>query len=1541
MTTHSDSRISPEIATSALSSIVDVIIPVYRGLEETRCCLESVLAFPQQTPCEIVVINDCSPESELTAFLRQRAEIGDFTLLENPLNTGFVNAVNRGMVLHQERDVVLLNSDTEVHGNWLDRLRRCAYSDSMVGTVTPFSNNATICSYPRFLQYNSMSLDWPLSTLDNKFSEVNHGLSVEIPTAVGFCMYITRHCLNQVGYFSALDFKEGYGEENDYSMRALDFGFKHLLCADVFVYHKGSVSFGEEAEQLCAIAQEKLKKIHPNYFALVNDFCHRDPARILRRRIDIARLIGSTRRRMLIITHDLGGGTEKHVQELAGVLEQEYEILILRPNGLRMVCLSWSRSGEEYTVYFFLPYDYQLLLKFLKNIGIIIIHIHHIIGLNQQILQLIHDLDVFHYFTLHDYYPICPQYTLTLKNGNYCGEPDVSGCTVCLAERPAPYGLDILSWRSFFNDLLVKAAKVIVPSEDMLRRMKQYIPDANYVYLAHHKSFSPLQNTDIHLGGTELKVLVLGKLSLPKGLKVLEACAMDAKLRKLPLCFRVIGTAEEHVMTEPDIPLSFYGSYSDKDLLSLIDRERGDLIFFPALWPESYSYTLSYAMYTGLPIVAPHLGAFSERLVQYPMAWLMDWNSSAKCWNDLFMSFHNSQQMVGDLGIQVPSVNENYFEAYNRLLAETKPDVLEDHGPKKLLIDIPKFNFYKKDDYYGKHYIDCLNRLELIDIIQNLGLNQESEKLTSEEFIKSISFMKEELVLRNKEIIDMKLDHQERLKYLVDEIEGMQIENKLLHEEINRLNEKNRQMNAEGKELKDEIISLHDTITEIYASTSWRVTVPLRSMKKMMTGVKQKKDNQSINEMSRILLAADKNKDFLLSSSTELDKSIFDRLAMMVLNLFLASGQRLKLPFSSTPKVSIILVLYNRAPLTFACLSSIKAFTDEQLIEIVIVDNASTDDTQNLLERLEAVKIIRNSDNLGFLHACNQAGKIAKGEMLLFLNNDAQLLPGTLANALATLENSSKIGAVGGKIVLLDGSLQEAGNIVWKDGSCSGYGRGDNPLESIYMFQRAVDYCSGAFLLTKRKYFDDLGGFDIDFAPAYYEETDYCFRLQERGLATVYDPNAVILHYEFGSAVSPQQGIKQQKANQNIFKEKHKNVLVNHYDNSLDPILFARQVGKPKLRVLFVDDRVPHKGLGQGFPRANLILSLMVEFGLFVTLYPLRFPSEEWERVYSDIPRTVEVMVNHGLDRFNKFLNERKDYYDLLFISRPHNMQLIQEIRKEQPDCFKGMKIIYDAEAVFATREILYKEVLGQSISDKDKRRLIYDELKLAKYTNAVITVSEIERNYFREFGFKETCVLGHAMMVTPTPNEYIQRHHILFVGAMPNDVSPNTDSIIWFVEKVFPYVREILGEEVVLQVVGLNSSMRVATLECGSVKILGYVDDLFSIYNESRLFIAPTRFAGGIPFKAHEAAAHGVPMVVSTLIASQLNWESDKDLLVASTDDPKAFAHQLVRLYSDAILWNTIRNNALRRIQSECAPQAFRQTLKTLIQNTTQVFDS
>jgi GT2 family glycosyltransferase len=270
--------------------VIDVVIPVYKGLAQTRRCFESVLASRQATPFEVLAVDDASPDPGIARYLDALAAEGRITLLRNTVNAGFVRSVNRGMSEHPDRDVVLLNSDTEVANDWLDRLHACAHGAADVATVTPFSNNATICSYP----FEGWAGEIPgmlgLAALDRIFAGANARRTVDLPTAVGFCMYIRRDALDALGLFDAERFGRGYGEENDFCMRVLKSGRRNLLAGDVFVFHEGSVSFSEDRFALMQAAGKALVEVHPDYPAKVHEFLVADPANELRIAVDKARL---------------------------------------------------------------------------------------------------------------------------------------------------------------------------------------------------------------------------------------------------------------------------------------------------------------------------------------------------------------------------------------------------------------------------------------------------------------------------------------------------------------------------------------------------------------------------------------------------------------------------------------------------------------------------------------------------------------------------------------------------------------------------------------------------------------------------------------------------------------------------------------------------------------------------------------------------------------------------------------------------------------------------------------------------------------------------------------------------------------------------------------------------------------------------------------------------------------------------------------------------------------------------------------------------
>ncbi len=616
---------------------VDVVVPVYRGLDETRRCIESVLRYPQATPYRLLVLNDGSPEPELSAWLVAEAERGRFTLLHNEQNLGFVATVNRGMEQSETSDVVLLNSDTEVAHNWLDRLVNAAYRADNIATVTPFSNNATICSYPRFCEDNRLPEGYDVASLDSEFSAAHPGVIVDIPTGVGFCMYIRRAALSEVGLFSVERFGKGYGEENDFCFRARNQGWRNVLSADTFVYHSGGVSFADTQNPRKAQALQTLRTLYPDYESVVHRHILQDPARALRAAIETRRLQKDPRPVVLSISHSLGGGTHKHVLELAQHLTTQATFLTLLPKSDGRVVLRWLQEGSSLELYFQLDREYGALLDWLRMVGLSRVHIHHTLGVPPVLWGLARDLQVPLDFTAHDFYSFCPQVSLTASDHRYCGEPDEDGCNRCLQVLPAPGGGDIQSWRQGYTTLLRHAERVFCPSEDTAARLRERFPMARVVVAPHSDHFDEAQGQTRVLpppvvspvpidAARPLRVAILGALSPVKGADLLEQVALISQKAGAPIAFHLLGRAYRDLAGPPSAALTVHGPYKDEELPSLLAWLKPDIVWFPATWPETYSYTLSACLLAGLPVVAPNLGAFAERLAGRAWSVVLPWD---------------------------------------------------------------------------------------------------------------------------------------------------------------------------------------------------------------------------------------------------------------------------------------------------------------------------------------------------------------------------------------------------------------------------------------------------------------------------------------------------------------------------------------------------------------------------------------------------------------------------------------------------------------------------------------------------------------------------------------------------------------------------------------------------------------------------------------------------------------------------------------------------------------------------------------------------
>jgi GT2 family glycosyltransferase len=714
------------------------------------------------------------------------------------------------------------------------------------------------------------------------------------------------------------------------------------------------------------------------------------------------------------------------------------------------------------------------------------------------------------------------------------------------------------------------------------------------------------------------------------------------------------------------------------------------------------------------------------------------------------------------------------------------------------------------------------------------------------------------------------------------------------------------------------IRELETRLTAIYAMWSWRLMGPFRRVARLLDQALVFPAKQKVHfwrygtELTRP--GADSFGE--LPPEQELPgveltadaKLRYREEATNNLRQFLDSGATLTIPRTEQPLVSILLVLYNQAPLTLLCIESILKFAPAPY-ELVIVNNASADESGELLDRLVNVTLLNNDNNEGFVKAVNKGVEQCRGRYLLLLNNDAMLHLYAIESAIRTLETTADAGAVGGRILLLDGSLQEAGSMIFSDGSCLG------------------DYCSGAFLLCQTTLFRELGGFDLDYAPAYYEDSDFCVRLQERGLKVIYDPAAVITHYEFASSGGQHKASQLQDKHRQVLLRKHPGYLAGQADSGTLPLLCRTANRQPNL--LVIDDRVPHAGLGSGYPRCREMLTVLAGAGFNVSLYPLQFPHESWADTYATLPGNIEVLLEHGTAQLSAFLNRRRGFYQTVLVSRIHNMRALNELLAAQPDLLDGVSIIYDAEAITAPRDIMQRELRGETVPARERYELVEQEIAAARTASQVVAVSDQEAALYAEHGFHHTVVLGHCLQPTAGTKPFAERRGLLFVGALHDEDSPNVDSLHWFIGAVWPLLKSV-HPNLELHVVGDNRALSLTQLQGPGIRFHGRLDDIGPLYDNARVFIAPTRFAAGIPHKVHEAAAHGVPCVTTRLLARQLSWESGTQLMAG--DSPREFADLCLTLLDDQTAWEATRSAALKAVTRECSPERFRKVLLDLL---------
>ena len=614
------------------------------------------------------------------------------------------------------------------------------------------------------------------------------------------------------------------------------------------------------------------------------------------------------------------------------------------------------------------------------------------------------------------------------------------------------------------------------------------------------------------------------------------------------------------------------------------------------------------------------------------------------------------------------------------------------------------------------------------------------------------------------------------------------------------------------------------------------------------------------------------------------------------------------------PMVSIVIPCYNQVHYTYACLQSILEFTKDVTYEVIIADDVSTDATAELGRYAEGLVICRNETNQGFLRNCNQAAKAARGKYIMFLNNDTKVTEGWLSSLVNLIESDSTIGMVGSKLVYPDGRLQEAGGIIWSDGSGWNYGRLDDPDKAEYNYVKDVDYISGAAILLSTALWKQIGGFDQRFAPAYCEDSDLAFEVRKAGYRVVYQPLSKVIHFEGVSNGTDVNGTglkRYQVENSEKLKEKWAEEFKKQCVNTGNPNPFrARERSQGKKIILVVDHYVPTFDRDAGSKTTYQYLKMFLKKGYVVKFLGDNFLHEE---PYTTTLLQMGIEVLYG-DTYAAgiwdWLKTNGDEISFAYLNRPHIATKYVDFIKD----YTNMKVIYYGHDLHFLRLGREYELTGDINIKREADYWKSVELTMMHKAAVSYYPSYVEINAIHAIDgsipAKAITAYVYDTFLDNIQDDFAEREGLLFVGGFAHP--PNADAVLWFAREIFPLIRRELPD-VKFYVAGSRVTDEIKALEepGNGIIIKGFVseEELAQLYGHCRVVVVPLRYGAGVKGKVVEAIYNGAPIVTTSTGAEGIPFA---DTVLEIEDQAELFAGKTVKLYQD----NERLNQLCRRTQ-------------------------